>query len=301
MLGDYEAKDGILSFRPKFPLEPGMRYVAVLDPAEVGVKDRGILTATYVPPPRPDSPPTIVSRVYPTAEELPENLLKFYVHFSAPMSRGGVYRHIRLLDDAGLEVELPFLELDEELWDPDMTRLTLFIDPGRIKRGVRPLEEIGPALEEGRRYTLLIDRGLVDAAGRGLGEEFRKRFIVGPPDREPPEPKGWKLAAPPASTREPVTIQFHEPIDQALAERLIRVTSAGGSVVPGVVSLGDGERSWSFTPLDPWPAGLYAVVVQATIEDLAGNNVGKPFEVDLQADGDSRPQLLPVRLSFQVH
>ncbi|HZN64367.1 MAG TPA: hypothetical protein VFB66_03645, partial [Tepidisphaeraceae bacterium] len=48
MLGDYEAKDGILSFRPKFPLEPGMRYVAVLDPAEVGVKDRGILTATYV-------------------------------------------------------------------------------------------------------------------------------------------------------------------------------------------------------------------------------------------------------------
>ena len=32
-------------------------------------------------------------------------------------------------------IELPFLEIDEELWDPAMMRLTLFIDPGRIKRG----------------------------------------------------------------------------------------------------------------------------------------------------------------------
>ena len=66
------------------------------------------------------------------------------------MQRGHVYDHIHLLGEAGKPVELPFLELDEELWDPEMTRLTIFIDPGRIKRGVRPLEEIGPALEAGK-------------------------------------------------------------------------------------------------------------------------------------------------------
>jgi hypothetical protein len=49
------------------------------------------------------------------------------------------------------------------------------------------------------------------------------------------------------------------------------------------VSLADGERRWTFTPAVPWPAGRYDVVVQPTVEDLAGNNVGKPFGVDLQA------------------
>ena len=43
-------------------------------------------------------PETIVSQVYPTANSLPENLLKFYLHFSAPMSQGKVYSYIHLLN-----------------------------------------------------------------------------------------------------------------------------------------------------------------------------------------------------------
>ena len=46
-----------------------------------------------------------------------------------------------------------------------MTRLTLLLDPGRIKRGVRPLEEIGGALQVGRTYTLVIDDAWPDAKG----------------------------------------------------------------------------------------------------------------------------------------
>jgi hypothetical protein len=302
MLGLYEAADGILTFRPRFPLEPGVRYVAVLTPGKFHdprVINPGALTAAYTPPPRPDAPPTVVSRVYPTADTVPENLLKFYVHFSAPMSRGGVYRHVRLLDASGAAVELPFLELDEELWDPEMTRLTLFIDPGRIKRGVRPLEEIGPALEAGKRYTLVIDRGAVDAGGRDLGEEYRKSFTVAPPDREPPDPATWRVTAPRASTRAPVVIEFSDPMDHALAERLIRVTALG-RVVPGAVSVGGAERRWTFTPDQPWPAGRYDIVVQPTIEDLAGNNIGKPFEVDMEAPDTAPPEMKPVLLPFEI-
>jgi hypothetical protein len=259
----------------------------------------GFLTSTYAPPARPESAPAVVSHVYPSAAELPENLLKFYVHFSAPMSRGGVYRHVRLIDDSGREVELPLLELDEELWDPAMTRLTLFIDPGRIKRGVRPLEEIGPALEQGRHYTLAIDRGLVDAAARELGQEFRKSFTVGPPDREPPDPAKWKVTPPSASPRGPLTIEFRDPMDAALAERLIRVT-AGGRSVRGEVSLTHNECRWTFTPSEPWRAGRYEIVVQPTVEDLAGNNIGKPFEVELPAAGNTLPEIAPARLPFEI-
>ncbi|MCX7667077.1 MAG: hypothetical protein N2112_16210, partial [Gemmataceae bacterium] len=111
---------------------------------------------------RPATPPTHVVQVYPTSEMVPENLLKFYLEFSGPMKRGEVYKHVKILDAKGKPVVLPFLELDEELWDVTGTRLTLFIDPGRIKRGLKPREEDGPVLEAGERYTLEISTNWKD-------------------------------------------------------------------------------------------------------------------------------------------
>jgi hypothetical protein len=98
-------------------------------------------------------------QVYPTSSKLPENHLRFYVHFSAPMSRGEAYEHLRLLRKNGEPVYLPFLEIGEELWDKSGMRLTLLFDPGRVKRGLKPREENGPVLEEGEEYTLVIEPG----------------------------------------------------------------------------------------------------------------------------------------------
>jgi len=51
---------------------------------------------------RPDRPSTTeVLGVYPTATQVPSNLLRFYVRFSAPMSEGDATRNVRLVDDAG--------------------------------------------------------------------------------------------------------------------------------------------------------------------------------------------------------
>src|SRR5207247_6148629 len=137
-------------------LEPGVNYRAIFHPDRLS-GDRGKggdpIMAAFKAPSRASIPTTVVTHVYPSADVLPENLLKFYVHFSAPMSRGHIYDYMHLRDDAGKEVEIPFLEI------------TLFIDPGRIKRGVQPLEEVGPALQEGRRYTLVIDQVWKDGAG----------------------------------------------------------------------------------------------------------------------------------------
>src|SRR4051794_15706011 len=170
MAGAYRSEGGLTVFEPQFPPDPGVTYRAVVRSGELRV------SSDYTAPAARAAPPTVVEQIYPTAERLPENLLKFYVHFSAPMRRGHIYDHIRLLDDSDKAVELPFLEIGEELWDPTMTRLTLFIDPGRIKRGVQPLEEVGPALMAGRQYRLVIDATWLDAAGRPLAHLFEKRF-----------------------------------------------------------------------------------------------------------------------------
>ena len=86
---------------------------------------------------------TRIEQVYPSTDTLPANTLKLYIYFSAPMRRGEAWQHIRLLDEHGAPVELPFLEIDQELWDPTNTRLTVLFDPGRIKRGLVPLQRIG--------------------------------------------------------------------------------------------------------------------------------------------------------------
>ena len=77
--------------------------------------------------------------VWPSRELLPENLLRFYVSFSAPMSRGEAYRRIKLIDaSTGKLVDAPFLELDEETlvtrWDTVYT----IVRPRSNKRGLRP-------------------------------------------------------------------------------------------------------------------------------------------------------------------
>lgn len=56
-----------------------------------------------------------------------------------------------------------------------MTRLTLIIDPGRIKRGARPLEELGPALKAGKKYTLAIGREWRDGRGSGAALDIYSR------------------------------------------------------------------------------------------------------------------------------
>jgi hypothetical protein len=170
MLGAWQVDPAarLLRFTPQFPLTPGVAYRAEFNGQQLSAAATKKVTSEFAVPSPHRGPGTVVTNVFPSAAEVPENLLKFYLHFSAPMSRGRIYEHIHLRDEAGKDVELPFLEIDEELWDPEMKRLTLFIDPGRIKRGVQPLEEIGPSLEEGHRFTLAIDATWLDATGQPL-------------------------------------------------------------------------------------------------------------------------------------
>ena len=285
LAGDYSFTNGVLRFRMAFPVNHGVEYRAEFHPAEFhgGGDDTVAYDRLYLLPPASDRdrPQTALAEVHPSAAELPENLLKFYLRFSGPMGRGDAYRHIRLLDESGAPVDLPFLELDEELWDPEQTRLTLLLDPGRIKRGVLPNEQSGSALAVGRHYTLVVDAAWTDASGRPLKSGFRRRFRVGPADRQSPDPEQWVLRPPVGGARTPLEVTFGEPLDHALAERLLAVHDVAGKPVDGSVSLSDSDRKWTFVPSTPWKSGVYRLKVGAALEDLAGNRMDRLFDVDL--------------------
>jgi hypothetical protein len=149
---------------------------------------------------------------------------------------------------------------------------------------VKPREDVGPALEVGKCYTLVIDRDWLDAAGDPLQHALEKRFTVTAPVELAIDPKLWKLQVPSAGGRAPLTATFPRPLDHALAERLLDVIDAEGRPISGIGKVSQSETVWEFTPKEPWATGAYGLVVDAALEDVAGNRVGRAFEVD-----DSKP------------
>jgi hypothetical protein len=280
VIGRYELDAGTLVFVPRYALEPELEYTVVLRrsllPGAVG-DELDLVQSVAFPRAQAASAP-VVTALYPTARPLPSNVLKFYVLFSRPMARGFAYTHTRVLDASGAQVERPFLELNEELWNPAGTRLTLLVDPGRIKRGLLLHEQMGPVLEPERGYTLLIAAGWPGADGAVLAADRRVDFTTSAADLEQPDPRRWQLGPPVAASRNPLTVTLDEPLDHALLQRMIRVVRMDGVVLAGEVSIHANETRWSFVPRDPWAAAPHELAIDSDLEDLAGNSVGRPFE-----------------------
>ncbi len=306
LLGSHSLENGSLIFRPRFPLQPGLHYQTIFDPGALnpgvraGVSESNRITTNFDIPKRIASEATTVEAVYPSTNRVPENLLKFYLYFSAPMSRGQVYRFVRLFDESDRVVETPFLEIEQELWDSDQRRLTLFIDPGRIKRGLLPLEEVGTALVAGKQYRMVIEQKWPDAREEQLNKSFEKTFTVGPPDRAPLDPQSWSLEEPRAHSREPLCVKFDEPLDYALLLRLLQVVEPGGTSVPGAAVVSNKERLWCFQPDEPWPGGEFYLSISTALEDLAGNKIGRPFDVDVFEQVEDRIVDKRTRLPFRI-
>ena len=109
-----------------------------------------------------------------------------------------MYEQVHVRDAAGRVIELPLLELGEELWHPAMTRLTHLTDSGRTGRGLKPLIDIGPVFEAGKAYSLALGEACRDAEDRPLRAGFEKSFRIGPADCLGPDLARRTLTAPTA-------------------------------------------------------------------------------------------------------
>lgn len=264
LFGAYAVENGQLTFRPRYPLSPGVTYYAHFG---------GVSAVVQGPKPR-EAPPAHVAAMYPSSPVLPDNQLKLYLVFSAAMQGGDeIWSKIHLIDSNGTPAYLPFVS--QELWNRDYTRLTLIFDPGRIKRGVKPNVDMGPVLVEGKHYTLIVDREMKDGNGNPLAETFRHDFAAGPAERRAIDPQLWKLSEPRAGTAEPLVVTFDRPLDYALLGDSFQVAG-----VSGKAAIGPGETGWRFQPDRPWTPGEHNLVVGTELEDLAGNRIGRPFDVD---------------------
>jgi hypothetical protein len=302
VVGRYEVTAQALRFTPLFPFDGGRSYQVRFDQARVdgeAAAHVAPLTATVGLPASTAVPSTVVTHVYPTGEVLPENQLRMYIEFSAPMGRRSGIEHVALLDEHGKEVEAPFLPLDYEFWKADRTRFTLFFDPGRVKDGILPNRQMGPALEAGRTYTLLVREDWQDTNGLPLKGTYRRSFRVGPADTQPLDTTRWRVESPQAGRRTPLVVTFPEPLDHGLLFRALGVRRAG-EIVDGDVTVDANETRWSFIPHQPWRSGAYDLLALSILEDRAGNQIGRAFEVDNFETVDKGPDPRTVMLPFRV-
>jgi hypothetical protein len=280
LAGRYRVTRGTLEFLPTYPLVRGLAYRVS--------SVRLAIDTTFSLPRAPSTHVAVVTAMFPSADTLPMNLLKLYIHFSAPMRAGEAERRVRLIDAAAdTVIPDPFFRPQDERWDAAQTRLTVLFDPARIKRGLVPNAQLGLPLRAGRRYRLIVDREWPTADGGELDHEFTKEFTVVDPDRVAPDARTWSLRAPRSGTRDTLTIAFGEPMDQALVERVIVVRDAGGRPVTGVAHSDGRETLYRFVPDHAWSAESYSIDIDTRLEDVAGNNLRRLFDADLRRPGDS--------------
>jgi hypothetical protein len=215
--------------------------------------------------------------IYPTTDSIPVNILRFYIQFSAPMQEMNILKHIQLRNEEGKNMTGVFFENQYELWDENRTKITLIIDPGRVKLGLLANNKMGRAFDEGKKYSLTIDSLLLDFNDQKLSKSFSKTFVAVKADTIAPDTKKWELELPKTNTYEPIVISFKDKIDHISAQTLIKIVK-GNSEIEGKITLQNDDQKWLFTPKNKWKIGYYQVIVNPRLEDISANSINQIFD-----------------------
>jgi hypothetical protein len=80
---------------------------------------------------------------------------------------------------------------------------------------------------------------------------------------------------------------------------MLKVSGPGGEVA-GAIGVAQEESEWRFTPQAPWALGEYKLVIDTSLEDLAGNKIGQPFDIDVFDRVTERITTAATSLVFEV-
>jgi len=292
MLGNFRKQNGDIIFEPLVPFTRGLSYEVRADGNPVGEIEIPAADAA-------DAPQLV--NIYPTQDTVPENLLKIYLQFSNPMREGVSANHVILLRNDADTIKGAFLDLQPELWNEDRTLLTLWLDPGRIKRDLIPNKTLGTPLQQGSHYTFIVDGSWQDTQGSTLPGPYHKLFFVLHRDSLSPDPRQWNVYTPAAGTSEELDINLGSALDYSLLNTTLRIENERHEFIAGQWGTGDEEKNILFLPEKSWERGKYTLLIQTRLEDLAGNNINRLFEVDVRTETKSKTTADVVTISFEIN
>lgn len=263
-------EDDVLEFVPNFPFVANTQYLLVAEAKGKTFQKRFAL-------PKKELKPLEVSKIYPTSDILPENLLRAYIEFSNPMKTSYNLEHIKLINSKGEEIKGAIFNNAYELWDASQKQLTIIFDPARVKTNLIANKSLGRALQPGQEYSLQID-SVQDIYGQMLKTPFIKTFRVVNQDTITPNTKYWKITTPKSKTTQPIQIRFNGAVDRMSLLTRIQVFDKYNNRVEGNIVITDYETSWHFKPKHHWEAGKYQLIVNSRLADPSGNNLNGLFD-----------------------
>lgn len=276
VLGDFQKEGNDIQFTPVIAFTRGESYEILLD--------EKVIQEFLVPEDMEAERPRLLS-FYPKLDTVPENLLKMYLVFSKPMQQSqSTLDFIKVFNTTTSEEVQIFLPLENELWNADRTELTLWLDPGRIKKDLIPNKEQGIPIKQGNNYEVVVENTLTDQEGIELGKPYVKRFSVAGRDIQKPNVKQWELTIPSVKSKEALGITFNDFLDAQLIEETISVINANRQQLKGSFLISKKGNNVLFVPEEAWKKGSYTLQIESRLEDLGGNNLNRLFDTDLQND-----------------
>jgi hypothetical protein len=281
IFGAVSKERGMLHFVPSVPFVLGATYRVEIQ-APNGSVSKYLVTLDQ----ESVHPPLVF--LSPASNVIPANTLKLYLDFTQPMEQGVFLEYITLQRQNGAEVTGAFRET--ELWSPDGKRLTLMFHPGRQKTGVNLNTDEGPVLIAGERYKLVINGQWRSTAGAKLGRETFFTLLPTAADHAQPDPEKWQIDV----TKDSVSITTDELFEPQVFQRAVQLQQVTGTASTQL--LPPNHLRWTFKPDKPWPPGNHQISIDPALEDLAGNSIAKPFEIDLEGP---KPSPKRNRLTFR--
>lgn len=271
--GRYTMDNRTVTFDPAFDFIEGQNYTVKISDQKSATNRNALLFNEFTIKRTSDHVSPEIVAIYPSGTDIPENTLRFYIHFSTAMRPHVSGEYIKLLDATGTPDTAAFMAFKQELWSADRKRLTLLMDPGRIKRGVAQNLSLGPALLEGSTYSIVVEDGWPAANGVDKITRSETVFTVSKALRTLPNPDLWTILSPQKMTNDSLVIEFDRAFDSELLLSAINVLDEDGHPIQGVVSIEDQERVWRFDRIGAWDGSRIQLAIDPQLEDVAGNNL----------------------------
>lgn len=274
VLGDI-VKEDATKFVPIIPFTKGETYEVLYEDAIVG---------EFTIQNEDDKKQTKLLAIYPQIDTVPENLLKIYLQFSKPMQEvKDAKDFLKVINQETKQEEDIFLDLETELWNLEHNELTLWLDPGRIKKDLIPNKEKGNPIKLRNTYTINISKDWKDAEGLALEKEYQKTFYVSERDTKQPTIADFKFKVPKENTMDELEILCNEDLDMMLIRNNLKIYRDDKPLTSFKIEFNKSSII-KIIPNSNWKKGLYKIVIASQQEDLAGNNFMRLFDRDVTQD-----------------
>jgi hypothetical protein len=291
LAGSYTLHEKTLSFTPSLDLTGGSEFEAQYYDRSDTLRRRFTIDTGA-----PIAPPAEALRIYPATEKIPANILLFYVEFSAEMKPDMLaFNAVKLLDGDGNEKTTVWRQ--RSYWENNGKILVLMIHPGRVKRGINYMPDLGPVFIPGQKYTLVVTAGIHDRFDRPLAHECRREFTVTEDDREMPRIDFSVMKPPGEMTKEPLHLKFSEGMDYVSIITGIRIRdTVANTYVKGEFKMNGNDSAFNFYPENHWRKTVYQVEFTKYVSDFANNHLHRLFEIN-SLDELNEDQM-PIRRNF---